>query len=130
LGPYTGSEVVDEFTIKVRFDKPYAPFLPNLSKSCLGMISPAALAKYKEAIGAHPVGTGPFRFQSLTAPTEIVLTRNPDYAWAPEGAHQGPAFLERIVFKNVPEEATRVAVLLNGQAAASDLIPPQNLVGL
>ncbi|HTU62858.1 MAG TPA: ABC transporter substrate-binding protein, partial [Polyangiales bacterium] len=130
LGPYVASDVVAEFTIKVRFDKPYAPFLANLSKSCLGMLSPAAVAKYKDEIGAHPIGTGPFRFTSLTAPSEVVLTRNADYAWSAEGAHKGPAFLERVVFKNVPEEATRVAVLLNGQAGASDLIPPQNLAEL
>jgi len=35
-----------------------------------------------------------------------------------------------LTFKNVPEEATRVAVLENGQAGAVDLIPPQNLVAL
>ncbi|MET0344593.1 MAG: ABC transporter substrate-binding protein [Polyangiales bacterium] len=131
IGSYQRSEVIDPRTVRVHFDKPFAPFLANLSKSSLGMVSPAAVAKHGNAFPQNPVGTGPFRFVSLAPATEIVLARNPAYAWPPEGAaHQGPAFLERVTFKNVPEESTRVAVLMNGQAGAVDLIPPQNLVSL
>jgi peptide/nickel transport system substrate-binding protein len=128
IGPYDSTVVVDDFTARVQFSQPYAPFLANLSKSSLGMVSPAAARQYGDQFPFHPVGTGPFRFKSLEPGTEIVLERNADYRWAPEGAgHQGPAWLDRLTFKNVPEEATRVAVLQNGQAGAVDLVPPQNL---
>lgn len=131
LGPYERTVVVDELTARVELSRPFAPLLANLSKTSLAMVSPAAVAKYGAEFPTHPVGTGPFRFESLKPATEIVLVRNPDYAWPPEGAgHAGPAWLERLVFKNVPEEATRVAVLQNGQAGAADLIPPQHLLGL
>jgi peptide/nickel transport system substrate-binding protein len=131
IGPYDATVVVDDFTAQVKFTRPYAPFLANLSKSSLGMVSPAAVTKYGEAFPGHPVGTGPFVFKSLEAGTEVVLERNAQYRWGPSNAgHAGPAWLERIVFKNVPEEATRMAVLANGQADAADLIPPQNLVSL
>jgi peptide/nickel transport system substrate-binding protein len=131
IGPYDSTIVVDDFTAQVKLTQPYAPFLANLSKSSLGMVSPTAVKQYGDAFPVHPVGTGPFAFRSLEAGTEIVLDRNPDYHWSPSGAaHDGPAWLDRIVFKNVPEEATRVAVLENGQADAADLIPPQNLLEL
>ncbi len=131
IGPYARTVVLDDFTARVELTRPYAPLLANLSKSSLGMVSPAAVRVHGDAFPSHPVGTGPFRFVSLKPATEIVLVRNPDYRWPPEGAgHIGPAWLERLVFKNVPEEATRVAVLMNGQAGAADLIPPQNLLGL
>jgi peptide/nickel transport system substrate-binding protein len=131
IGPYARSVVVDELTVRVELARPFAPLLANLSKSSLAMVSPAAVARYGDAFPTHPVGSGPFRFESIKPAIEIALARNPDYRWAAEGsAHQGPAWLDRLVFKNVPEEATRVAVLLNGQAGAADLIPPQNLIGL
>jgi peptide/nickel transport system substrate-binding protein len=131
IGSYESATVVDDFTVLVQFSRPYAAFLANLSKPSLGIVSPAAAEKLGEAFRLNPVGTGPFKFKSITPGTEIALERNSDYRWGPAGAaHTGPAWLERLTFKNVPEEATRVAVLENGQAGAVDLIPPQNLVQL
>jgi peptide/nickel transport system substrate-binding protein len=131
LGPYAATEVVDGLTVRVRFSGGYAPLLANLSKSSLGLMSPAALRLYGDQIHAHPTGTGPFRFRSLESGTEVSLERNPVYQWAPPGPkNAGPAWLSRLTFRNVPEEATRVAVLQSGQAGAADLIPPQNLLAL
>jgi peptide/nickel transport system substrate-binding protein len=128
---YDSAKVLDDFTVEVRFARPYAAFLANLSKPSLGMVSPAAAEKAGDGFRLRPVGTGPFKFKAITPGTEIALERNPDYRWGPAGGgHDGPAWLERLTFKNVPEEATRVAVLENGQAGAVDLIPPQNLVRL
>jgi peptide/nickel transport system substrate-binding protein len=131
IGPYQSSKLLDDFTVEVRLSRPCAPFLANLSKAVLGVVSPAAVQKYGDAFALHPVGTGPFRFDSMVAGTEIALERNPDYRWPPAGAtHEGPAWLEHLTFKNVPEEATRMAVLENGQASVVDLVPPQNLLAL
>ena len=131
LGPYEHSEVLDPYTLRVSLSAPFAPLLPNLSKTSLGIVSPAAVVKYGDKFLLNPVGSGPFKFVSLQPGTEIVLARNEAYRWAAEGsANSGPAYLENLVFKNVPEEATRVAVLQNGQVQASDIIPPQNLLAL
>ena len=128
IGPYEASEVIGPHTLRVRFSKPYAPFLANLASTALAIASPKALEELGFGIAQAPVGTGPFRFESQKAGTEIVVRRNEEYRWPPAGSHhEGPAYLQRIIFKNVPEEATRVAVLENGQAGAVDLIPPQNL---
>ena len=131
LGPYQGSEVLAEDRLRVTLAEPFAPFLRNLSMTKLAIVSPTAVAKHGAVFAQNPVGTGPFRFAGLLAGTEIRLERNPDYAWGPaNAAHSGPAHLEKLTFKNVPEESTRVAVLQSGQVHASDLIPPQNLAAL
>ncbi len=130
IGPYDHSEVVDPRTVRVVLSIPFEPFLINLSKSSLGIVSPTAATRYGDQFPVNPVGTGPFRFISLTPGTEIRLERNADYQWAPAGAaHTGQAYLDRLTFKNVPEEATRVAVLQSRQAQAADIIPPQNILG-
>jgi peptide/nickel transport system substrate-binding protein len=129
LGPYDHSEVVDPRTVRVILSAPFEPLLINLSKSCLGIVSPAAATRYGDQFPVHPVGSGPFRFVSQTPGTEVRLERNPDYQWAATGAaHTGQAYLDRLTFKNVPEEATRVAVLQSRQAQAADIIPPQNIL--
>ncbi len=131
LGPYAGAEVLAADTLRVTLTEPFTPLLRNLSKTTLGIISPAALARYGETIGQNPVGTGPFRFVSLVQGTEIRLAKNPDYQWAPPTAtHTGPAYLDGVVFRNVPEESTRVAALQSLQVQAADNIPPQNVMAL
>jgi peptide/nickel transport system substrate-binding protein len=128
IGPYAGSEVIDSSRVKVNLSEPFAPLLRNLSMTKLAIVSPTAVAKSGKLFAQNPVGTGPFRFAGLTQGSEIRLVRNPDYRWAPPTAvHQGPAYLERLTFRNVPEEATRVAVLQSGQVHGADLVPPQNV---
>ena len=63
-------------------------------------------------------GTGPFRFDHWTA-DEVGLARFDGYwrqepAW--EAGPSGPAALETVLIKNVPDWATRRDMLLNGQA--------------
>ncbi|MEJ0020766.1 MAG: ABC transporter substrate-binding protein [Acetobacteraceae bacterium] len=131
IGPYAGADVLADDTVRITLSEPFAPLLRNLSKTTLGIVSPTALARYGDTVGQNPVGTGPFRFVSLAQGTEIRLAKNPDYQWAPPTAsHAGPAYLDGIVFKNVPEESTRVAALQSRQVHAADSIPPQNVTAI
>ncbi len=129
LGPYESSDVLDKYTVKVNFSKPFAPFLSNAAKSDLGFVSPAAVEKFGEAYPQNPVGTGPFKVKSFTPGTQVVLVKNEDYDWAPDGwGHEGEAYLDKITVQFVPEEATRLGVLQSKQVHAADIVPPQNLV--
>lgn len=77
LGPYAGSEVVDQSTLQVHFTEPYAPLLDSLSQAFLGIVSPAAIAQLgNDAFGQQPVGTGPFVFKEWTSDDHITLVRN------------------------------------------------------
>ncbi len=49
-------------------------------------------------------GTGPFKLESLKQGEELIYVRNDDY-W------QGPAKLERVIDKAVPEAGTRFAMI-------------------
>ncbi|MET0793535.1 MAG: ABC transporter substrate-binding protein [Polyangiaceae bacterium] len=131
LGPYVRSEVIAEDQLRVILSEPYSPLLRDLSMTKLAIVSPTAVAKSGQTFAQNPVGTGPFRFAGLKPGTEIRLERNPDYQWAPgQGSRNGPAYLEKLTFKNVPEESTRVAVLQGQQVHAADLIPPQHLASI
>lgn len=117
LGPFAGSEVVDEYTIEVTLEEPYAYLLHGLSMPYLGMASPEAIEEWGEEYQLHQVGTGPFMFDEFVPQDHLTLVPNPDYNWAPSiFAHEGPAYLDEVRWIFLPEPATRAPALEAGDA--------------
>lgn len=131
IRPYSSSEVIDEYTIKVNLSQPSEAFLGNLSQALLGIVSPTAAKKYGDQLGKNPVGTGPYTFVSWSENADIVVAKNKDYHWAPETVdNDGAPHLDQITFKIVPEEATRIGSVQSGQVLAAETVPPQNVAAL
>ncbi|MFC9503884.1 ABC transporter substrate-binding protein [Streptomyces sp. NPDC057002] len=127
LAPYQRTDVVDEFTARVRLDRPYSPFLNMLAQAFLGIQSPKALARGKEANCAAPVGTGPFIVRKWNRQSDVVLVRNPRYNSPPPYAkHSGPAYADKVIWRFIPEPATRFAAVQSGQVDVIDALPPED----
>jgi peptide/nickel transport system substrate-binding protein len=114
------TEVVDDLTVRFILRQPFAGFLDSLTQSYggLNVVSPTAVTKWGQDFGQHPVGTGPFMFKEWVRKDRIVIVRNPDYNWSPEGLYgrNGPAYLDEIIVRFVQENTVRTAMLLNNQA--------------
>ena len=126
IGPYAESEVLGEHSIAVRFSSPNAAFLDGVSHPQLGPISPTAI----EALGADwgfsgIVGAGPFVFDSYIVDSEVVMVKNPDYAWGNEDVfgRSGPPDLDRLVFKILTDPGTRLAALESGEVDMINGVP-------
>jgi peptide/nickel transport system substrate-binding protein len=84
-GDYAGMTVekVDDHTVTITMDTPLSStlFLPKIANYAGGFIVCAqpVEAMGDEAIKTHPVGTGPFMFESYTPQNSVVLTANDDY---------------------------------------------------
>jgi peptide/nickel transport system substrate-binding protein len=131
LGPYEGADVIDPHTVRIRFKQPYAPFLRMASLAPLGPISPTAARKLGQDFGRQPVGTGPFMVREWVPKSHVTLVRNPHYDWAPATArHRGPAYLEEIVWRFVPEATTRTAVLQTGEVHIAEDLSYADVAGL
>ncbi len=84
-GDYTGMTVekVDDHTVTITMDNPLSAtlFLPKIANYAGGFIVCAqpTEAMGDEAFKTHPVGTGPFMFESYTPQNSVVLTANDDY---------------------------------------------------
>ncbi|MGD9316548.1 MAG: ABC transporter substrate-binding protein [Anaerolineae bacterium] len=117
IGPYEETEIINDYEVKVKFSTPYAPFLDSVSEPYLAPVSPTAVESAGFAWGMHKfVGTGPFIFDSMILDNEVVMVRNPDYNWGPpELGFDGPAKVDKLVFKFITEPATRVAALMTGE---------------
>ncbi|EGC99315.1 extracellular solute-binding protein, partial [Burkholderia sp. TJI49] len=105
----------DPRTVVITLDAPYAPFLTFAGRFAL--LSPNAFGRPGlKAGGPDIAGTGPFILRRYVKGQEIEFAKNPDYRWAsPTAGHQGPAYLDRVVYRFLPESSVRTGALLSGQ---------------
>lgn len=116
---YEGCEATGEFEATISLSQPDATFLSGLSQVWLGIQSPDAIEEYGADVNIHPVGTGPFVFDSMALNSNVVLTNHAEYDWAPEGAkHDGAAYLDTLTFLVVTEPTTRFRSIGNNVDAA------------
>lgn len=126
LGPVDSIIAPDEHTVIVIYRQPFAPLLQGLSLPYLGIQSPSYLRNAASTTNTI-VGSGPFVLDSFTKGSGTRLSRRIDYNWDPSyAAHTGPAYLEAIVFRYLPEASVRLGALNSGQLQAIDEIPPAN----
>jgi peptide/nickel transport system substrate-binding protein len=105
--------IVDPYTVRIITDGPAPTLASDFVR--LFIVSHKAAAgltrdNHNEAFntGKATIGTGPFKFVSWTPKSELVLERF-DQHW------RGPAPWKRVVRKEIPNDASRVAQLLAGQ---------------
>ena len=149
LHGYQGADVLDRYTIRVHFEKPYPTFLDALAQVYLSIASPTAFNRWgRDEYQKHLVGTGPFKFfaEEYVPGETIVLEKNPDYNWGPASYrqtgpryvgsghdpnsscqqthlvydHTGPAYLDRVIFKSIPDPLARATAMETGVVDAVD----------
>lgn len=112
----------DPSTVVLRLARPYAPFLANLAMFSAAIVSPTAVRKTGAAMfGKSPVGTGPFRFESWSqGEKKITLVRN-DAWWG------GKAGAERVIFRTIPDNNSRITALRSGDCNWMDGINSEDI---
>ena len=125
VGPYDRTEILGPHEVRIHYKAPNAGALDSFTENELSIVSPTAVQRLgNTGFAQAPVGTGPFRFTSWERGREVIMDRNPDYAWAPSwSAVQGPSNMARIVHRFIPNNATRVAALEAGEAHVGDILP-------
>jgi peptide/nickel transport system substrate-binding protein len=93
-GGVKGIKVLDDYTLQITLTDPYVGFEKILTHTSLSITAKEAYKKYGNAIGKHPVGTGPFALESMTS-EKVALKRNPNYWRKDEFGNQLP-FLSKV----------------------------------
>ena len=120
----------------ITLTKPSSAILGALSLSNFSIASPKALTEFGADEGTvdeegiyqptgtfgteHPIGTGPFKFDSWERGTRLTMVRNDDY-WGE------PAKLDSLVFTPIPDNAARLQALQSGDIQGYDLVEPQDI---
>ena len=74
-----GIELVDRYTLRIHLAKADYNFLYILAMPATAAQAREVVERYGDEIGAHPVGTGPFRLAEWRRSSRIVLERNPNF---------------------------------------------------
>jgi oligopeptide transport system substrate-binding protein len=88
----SGLTVLDRYTVQVVLTEALVPFVSVLAVGHAKIVPKELVEQQGEAFGAHPIGTGPFKFVRWERAKEIVLVANPDY-------FDGPPKLSRVLYR-------------------------------
>ena len=103
LACIASAEAADPATLILHLAHPCSGLLPVLGWSAAIMISPASFATN----AAHPVGTGPFRFEEWRRGTSVSLVRNDEY-WG------GAPALARVTYRFLADPSATIDALTAG----------------
>ena len=111
---------IDDYTLEIQLNTPYAPFLTSLASTENSIISQAAVTHYGQGFENNPVGTGPFKFVQWDRNDQIVL-RASDTHWA------GKPAIDKLVFRSIPDNSERYMELQAGNLHVMEFPNPDVL---
>ena len=75
-----GARVLDRYTFRIVLGQADPRFIWRMADQVImGAVAREVVERYGDEIGAHPVGTGPFRLKSWRRASRLVLERSPHY---------------------------------------------------
>jgi peptide/nickel transport system substrate-binding protein len=112
------AEVLNDYTFRVTYDKPFAPALISWGTSILPKHLLADKDITKSPLSRHPIGTGPYIFKEWVAGQKIVLVANPAY-------FEGQPYIGGYITRIIPDMATMFLEVRAQGIDYSDLSPLQ-----
>jgi peptide/nickel transport system substrate-binding protein len=111
IEPIASIDAPDELTVVFTLSTPYNIFLDQLSGAWAVIVNQEAVEAAGDQYGVSAVdGTGPFSFVEWTRNQSLRMAQNPNYTWgAPIFENAGPAHVDTIEIRVVPEDTTRIA---------------------
>lgn len=108
-------EKLDEYTVRVRYRRPFAPALDSFAGLA---VLPKHLLEGENIMESDlrydPVGSGPYRFVEWRRGDRVVLEANPDY-------FDGEPYITRYLLRIIPDQAT---TFLEMRAGGVDKMTP------
>ncbi|MFQ5532493.1 MAG: ABC transporter substrate-binding protein [Candidatus Methylomirabilales bacterium] len=110
----SGIEVLGPHQLQLTLERPFAPFLALLAYPAASVVPREAVERWGRRFSTHPMGTGPFGFVEWHHDDRVILEANKHY-------FQGAPYLDRIVFRVIPDEMTRFQEFKAGNLEHTDI---------
>lgn len=117
-------ETPDEHTVVFNTNRPDVSFIAELGWYAT-FIMPEHIYNNGQAWEDNPaymdpIGSGPFMFEEHKQGVSVTLVPNPDY-------HEGSPKLDKLIFSIIPDEATAVQALINGEIDVLENVPSSSI---
>jgi peptide/nickel transport system substrate-binding protein len=110
-------KATDPKTVVITLKQPWAPFEADLALYGASIFPKAAFDAQQDQLWEHPIGTGPFMFDSWDKGAQIVLKKNPSY-W-----DEGKPYLDEVDFEVLTDSNARVLQLQGGDLDIATQVP-------
>ena len=129
IKPIDKIETPDPQTVRFTLKEPYNIFLDQIAGAWAVILNQEAVDKAGKDYGVSAAdGTGPFKFVSWARNQKLVLARNDAYTWgSPMFQNAGPAYVEGIEIRIIPEDNTRLAEFQAGNVHLVQDVPPREV---
>jgi peptide/nickel transport system substrate-binding protein len=131
---YDSVEVIDDMTVRITLNTPYAPLLATLASNEFKIVdAEEAMAHEEDGDLGHKwmiensAGSGPFMMEEFVPEQRVTLRRNPDYWGGADGVYPS---VERLIFAHVPENSTRELQVGRGELDVALQLPPVSVRSL
>lgn len=109
-----GITALDNNTLKIALDDPYAPFLMVLGMTNCYVVPKEAVEKLGEDFGLKPIGTGAFVFVEWKPDVNVLLAANRKHFRKPPG-------IDKLLYRIISDENTRYEEFKSGQLEHTDI---------
>jgi peptide/nickel transport system substrate-binding protein len=125
LGPIQSIDILDPFTIRLTYDRPWINLLNAMIR--IPIWSPTALAANSPAeFSRLLIGTGPFRLVEYVPTSHARFERWDGYDWGPSIKETpGPVHLESVTLRFIAENSVRGRIITTGEANMIQDLPSQ-----
>ena len=72
-------KAIDDSTLEIRLNRAFPPFLGILSMQYCSVVPKEVVEELGSEFRAHPIGTGPFKFQFWKENTKLIFLKNENY---------------------------------------------------
>lgn len=103
-------QVLGDYEVKFVLSEPFGAMINTFAHPAAMIHSPKALEEHGKEVARNPVGTGPFKYVEWKPSEGLEVVKNEDY-W-----QEGFPKVDKITFKPVAENGSRIAMLQTGEA--------------
>jgi len=114
----------DDTTVEYKLKKPFSELLYQMTQYFHTILNVEQAKQLGADFGVKAFdGTGPYCLESWTPRDSTVLTKHAGYKWGPPIYDYTEAQVDKVIWKIVPEENTRVTAMQAGQADITQYVP-------